>query len=301
MGWFHAGAALAATGLLVTSTGALAQDDARTLRNFTMSGSWTLDAGDDYCRLAAMFQNGEDTVSFALERNRAENVARLVVVGDAVRPYRRATTIGYAFSPSGEERDAPFIRADLDDGQPYFNLGLVAFAPAGPPVFPPPIYDREAEQAFAGGVTSVTLDDGLQTPIRIQTGNLRAPIAALQACTDDLLLTWGLDFAAHQSMTRRATPVGPAYEWLSSATFGFQDFPLFSGGRNPFRVMVNAQGQPTSCHVHWASLSERKNASVCEQLMANARFEPALDAAGQPMASYWMGDSFALMQPFGRR
>ena len=36
------------------------------------------------------------------------------------------------------------------------------------------------------------------------------PPASLQACADDLLSTWGLDWRAHQTMTRRAMPATPA-------------------------------------------------------------------------------------------
>lgn len=298
MGRRNLGLVMAAA-LLASTTAAQAQD--REVRSFAMTGPWSLDAGDDYCRLAANFTNGADTVAFALERNRAENFARLVLVGDAIRTYRRADSLGYSFLPSGEERAAMFTRSETADGQPWFNLGLVAFAPAGPPVFPQPPYDRAAELQFAAGVNGLLVDDGLQTPIRIETGSLRAPMEALQACTDDLLLVWGLDFAKHRTMTRRAAPVGPAFEWIATGTFGFADFPLFSGARNPFRVMVSTEGRPTSCTVHWPSLPERKNASVCEQLMANARFEPALDAEGQPMASYWTADPFMLMAPMGGR
>jgi len=288
-----------ATALLAPAQAVQAQDGE--VRNFAMVGSWTLDAGDDYCRLSASFTNGGDQIDFALERNRAENFARLVLVGDAIRTFRNTDSIGYSFQPGGEERTAMFTRSETSDGRAWFNLGLVAFAPAGPPQMPPPPYDRAAELAFAAPVNAVQLDEGLRAPVRLATGPMRGPIEALQACTDDLLLHWGLDYAKHRTMTRRATPQGAPFEWISAGTFGFADFPLFSGARNPFRVMVNAEGQPTSCQVHWPSLEEDKNAAICEQLMANARFDPALDAEGQPMASYWTADPFMLMRPMGGR
>lgn len=302
-----------------------AQDGAP--RAFTMDGSWTLDAGDDYCRLAANFTNEGDTISFGLERNRADNLARMILVTDAITTYRGAQALGYTYEPGGEERMAMFLRSETPGGQDYFNLGAVfigpdpfgagpgasepggdAAAPAAPGAdtapgtFVQPPYDRAAELAYAANISSILVDEGLRTPVRIQTGSLRAPIQALQACTDDLLRVWGLDYEKHQTMTRRAAPSGPAHEWLATGTIGFQDFPLLSGGRNPVRVMVDAEGRPTSCHVHWPSLTERKNASICEQIMDNGEFEPALDAEGNAMASYWMVDpAFGLTRPFGRR
>ena len=294
----------AAAGLAVlaaTATTAFAQEG--TPRSFTMQGSWSLDAGDDYCRLAAVFADGSDEIAFALERNRAENFARLILVGDVIVPFRGSESMGYRYQPENVQRAAPFLRSETADGRAFFNLGLIAFdeVPSGPPDFTA-VYDREDELAFATGINAITLDEGLRDPIRIETGFMRGPIQALQACTDDLLRIWGLDYEAHQTMTRRAAPTGPAYEWLANGTIGFQDFALLGGGANPVRVMVSAAGEPTACHVHWPSLDEDTNESICEQIMENAEFTPALDAEGNAMASYWTVDPiFGLVRPFGRR
>lgn len=294
-------AATALASLAVTATPAVAQDSA--LRSFAMQGSWSLDAGDDYCRLAAVFENNGDEIAFALERNRAENFARLILIGDAIVPYRGAEAMGYRYLPENVQRSAPFLRSETADGRAFFNLGLISFAelPSGPPDFTA-VYNRDDELAFATGINAIALDEGLRDSIRIETGHMRGPMQALQACTDDLLRVWGLDYEAHQTMTRRAAPVGAAYEWLANGTIRFQDFALLGGGANPVRVMLNAEGGPTECHVHWPSLDADTNESICEQIMENGEFTPALDAEGNPMASYWTVDPiFGLTRPFGGR
>ncbi|WP_338242115.1 hypothetical protein [Aurantiacibacter hainanensis] len=287
-------------------------------RIFAMQDSWTLDAGDDYCRLAASFTDGDDEIGFALERNRAENFARLILIGEPLTTYRGTEALGYSYMPNGTQRRAMFLRSETDEGLPYFNLGNVIFGPdpfarpaaqaaAAPPASPPPAgafvvppYDRQAEREFAAGIDGIAIVDGLRQPVQLDTGNMEAPIEALQACTDDLLRVWGLDFEKHRSMTRRASPVGNAWEWLATGTIGFGDFRLLGGGANPVRVMVDAQGQPTACEVHWPSLSERTNRRICSQIMENGEFTPALDADGEAMASYWMVDPiFGLVRPFG--
>ena len=312
MGFFHIAAFGAALATAVSSP-AMAQDSAP--RQFTMAGSWTLDAGDDYCRLAANFTEGDDSIALALERNRPENFARLILVGDAIRTFRGTETLGYSYLPDGGERQARYQRSETPDGTPYFNFGNVIFGPDpfassaqgdvappppddGPLAIPP--YDRQAELDFAGNVTGIAVEEGVRRNIHIDTGNMRAPLEALQSCADDLLRVWGLDYEAHRTMTRRAAPVGNAWEWLSTGTIGFDDFPLLSGGANPVRVMVSAEGEPTACTVHWASLSERTNTRICDQIMENGEFTPARDADGEAMASYWMVDPiFGLVRPFG--
>ena len=295
---------------------AVAQDGPRV---FTRTGSWALDAADDSCQLARVFTNGEDQIALALERNRADNFVRVILVSNALRPYRSAEAMGYRFMPANDQRSAMYIRSETPDGQTYFNLGTVFIGPdpfaamaagaggagSGPPTPPAegfviPPYNRAAELEFAAGITAIEFNEGLNQAVRLETGSLRGPIEALQTCADDLIGTWGLDWQKHQTMTRRAAPVGPAFEWIPSGVIGFGDFANLSGARNPFRVMVGVDGSVTGCHVHWSSLTERQNAQICEGIMANGRFTPALDADGQPMASYWMTEFFpGLSRPFG--
>ncbi len=270
-------------------------------RVFTRTGSWVLDAGEESCQLARAFTNGEDQVSLALERNRADNQLRMIVVGNALHPFRTAEELGYSLMPANDQRSARYLRSETADGQGYFNLGTAIIGP-NPLTAPPPSddaapYNRAAEQEFAAGITAIELNEGLTESIRLETGSLRGAITALQACTDDLLRIWGLDWEKHQTMTRRAAPAGPAFEWVPSGIVGFQDFAAFGGARNPFRVMVSAEGRPTSCTVHWASLDARKNDEICAAIMENGNFTPALDAAGQPMASYWMVDYMSGLSP----
>ncbi|GAA0265421.1 hypothetical protein GCM10009127_00810 [Alteraurantiacibacter aestuarii] len=301
---------------------------------YTQSGPWSLDFGDDYCQLASIYSNGDNEIALALERNRADNSVRMILVSDSIRTFRAADQIGYSYLPSGGERTARYIKSETPDGRDYFNFGNIIIGPdpfagfgaggpggpggpgpgpGGPPPgagagaqgadapFVQPPYDRAAELEFAAGINGIAFDEGLLRGFSLQTGSLRAPLEALQTCMDDLLVTWGLDYEKHRTMTRRAAPVGQAFEWIPRGTVGFQEFGAFGGARNPFRVMIDAQGKPTSCTVHWPSLAERKNEAICKGIMENGSFTPALDADGQPMASYWMVDYvFGLNRPFGQ-
>lgn len=270
-------------------------------RVFTRSGQWQLEAAEEECRIARVFTSGDQQIALALERNRADPLVRVVLVTNALSFYRTAEELGYKFEPAGDQRAARYITAEMADGQTYYNLGNVLMGPMGPPPAPgtpQPVYDRAAEQAFAAGITAIEFNQGLTAPVRLETGSLRAAITALQACEDDLLRTWGLDWEKHQTMIRRAAPDGPASDWIPTGTIGFGDFASLSAGRNPFRVMVSAEGQPTACSAMWVSLDASKNERVCNAIMEHGRFLPALDAAGQPMASYWIVDYlFGLAPP----
>ena len=124
---FAAFSTMTAALALAAAPGAQAQDQAP--RVFTQSGPWALDYGDDYCRLAATFEEGGDQIALALERNRTENSARLVLVGNAIRPFRNAETITYRYLPGGDDRATPYIHSQTPDGQRYFNFSMIAFGP----------------------------------------------------------------------------------------------------------------------------------------------------------------------------
>jgi hypothetical protein len=61
--------------------------------------------------------------------------------------------------------------------------------------------------------------------------------------------------------------------------------------------MVDATGKPTSCAVHWPSLDQTTNDKICKTLLANARFTPAMDSAGQAMPGYWVASPLFLGPP----
>lgn len=267
-------------------------------RIFTQSGPWALDYGEDYCRLVGTFSNGPDEIALGMERIQPGQTLRIILIGDGIKPYRRASEIGYHFLPSGENRKAPLLRSETPDGQQYLNLGPVRMGPAPTDgqTAPPP-YSRDAEKEFAKGVDGVMLESGLSESIRIETGPLDDAVGAVQICTDELLTHWGLDAEKHRTWTRPPAPAGNISEWLPGGTIGFGDFGRLRGGNNAVRLMIDGSGKPTECQIHWPSLDEEVNGAICTAMMENAQFQPALDAEGQPMATFWTIEPLWLMGP----
>lgn len=293
-------ASLAAGAMLAASpVTALAQDK---VQQFKPTGPWALDYGDDYCRLARTFSDGSDELALALERIQPGPFMRMILVGDGIKMYRSADTIGWRFTPSDAERKSAYTRSETADGRQYFNLGQVMLAPMAPPApgtppAPPPPYDPAQEQAAAKALTGFVLEGGLTSPVRVETEALNAPIGALQACADDLLKTWGLDPAKHTAGYTPAIPEGGGVGWLPSGTIPFTDFSKLAGGSNQVRLMVDASGNPTDCHVHWMTLEQSLNDRICKTLLDKGKFQPAKDPSGQGMASYWIGNPMFLGPP----
>ncbi|RYG95436.1 MAG: hypothetical protein EON58_14185 [Alphaproteobacteria bacterium] len=285
---------------MMTALGVNAQE----AKVFKASSAWALDYGDDYCRLMRDFKSGDETVGLFVERTQPGPTMRMIVIGDSVKLFRGSEEVGYRMYPAGAPRIAQRLRFQTSDGQQYLNLGPSTFAdmappvPGAPPIIPPP-YSPQGEKALASGITGISLERGLTQPVILETGELGSAAEALQACADDLIASWGLDAEKHQALTRPAMPERATAGWISGDTILFGDFAKLSGGNNEVRVMVDEAGKAKSCHIQWPTLSEAINMKICSSVMANSSFMPALDAAGQPLASYWTASAFFLIPPFG--
>ena len=300
---FTIGRLIAAAAMLQFAGSPLSAQDAP--RVFKPSGQWTADFGDDYCRLLRSFSDGSETVSLAFERIEPGTGMRLALVGNAVRPFRRAEELGWSWLPGGEIRPSRYIRSLTGDGQAYFNLGNVTIAAIPTPApeaspAPPALYDRAAEQADARNVSGIRLTSGLVSPLEIQTGNLEAPIKVLQACTDDLVKSWGIDVEADKLATR------PVVQWvqppeLPREIFEPANFAKILPGSNRIRLMVASDGTATKCVVHWPTLDSTILDKVCAAILESAKFTPARDASGNALASYWFGTMSGFTPPRGRR
>ncbi|HEU4651918.1 MAG TPA: hypothetical protein VFS49_10940 [Croceibacterium sp.] len=272
---------------------------------FRPSGQWTADYGEDYCRLIRTFSDGQREFSLALERLQPGAWVRLIVVGEGMRPFRGAEQVAFQFEPTGASGKARYVRSETSDGKQFVSFDPITLAqspaltptPGNPPA-PPPMYSRAQELATAREITGFRLSEGLMSPVRVETGSLRAAIEALQVCADDLLGEWGLDAEKHKTMTALPILDPDPQGVLPQGTVPFGDFGKLGGGANEVRLMVGADGKVTSCAIYSPSLSPSLNERICQLAKERASFQPAKDADGQPMASVWMGSPLLLGPPF---
>lgn len=104
-----------------------------------------------------------------------------------------------------------------------------------------------------------------------------AAVAALKACNDDLLQSWGVDTSV--ALSRRPR--------LASGTITNRDYPMASinageQGAVVARFMVGIDGRASNCGVAVSSRFPRLDAQTCTLLVQRLRFEPALDEQNRP-------------------
>jgi len=146
---------------------------------------------------------------------------------------------------------------------------------------------RNAMAARAQQITGIELRDAFTQDMTLNTRSMGAPMHGLQACLGELLTHWGIDVAAHQTLQRKAFPVDQE-EWARALQ---RAYPRSVAGLNAditVRLDISADGQVAACHMQQRLGDEAFGATACTQLIRHARFSPAIDAQGNPIASYYI-------------
>ena len=87
--------------------------------------------------------------------------------------------------------------------------------------------------------------------------------------------------------TLRATPIGSPAAWFPADAYPPEAKAAGLQGRTAFTLDLDAKGRITSCNITSSSGSPLLDSTTCTLLVTNGRFQPAHDAAGQPVAGTW--------------
>lgn len=272
----------------------------------TPASPWNVNYADDSCRLARTFADGDGQAVFYIDQFEPGPMMNVLVAGKSFTGYAGAK-VSVRFGPSGAERAIDHV-VDANFGKigPAIivnRMRLVEEPSTSATSSDASATDRSAlveatiatpEQAHA--ISWFEVQRGSRSPIRFALGPMRQPMAALHACTDELLTHWGIDVAAHRTLGKRVTPRGNPGSWVSS-----KDYPgllLERGvqGIIQFRLLIDADGKVSSCHIQQSTRPAEFDKKVCDIMTKRARFDPALDAQGRPIKSYWRS-SFRFMMP----
>jgi TonB family protein len=131
-------------------------------------------------------------------------------------------------------------------------------------------------------IDRITLAGGGNTVV-LQTGSLGEALGAMRTCAADLVA----ELETTGRLAKGAVPKGNPGDWITPSDYPAVSVRKEEEGVVRFRLMVDATGNPTACHVTDSTESEAFEDVVCLALLQRAKFEPALDGHGKPAASYW--------------
>ncbi|WP_305096742.1 hypothetical protein [Croceibacterium aestuarii] len=259
------------------------------------TSQWRLDFADERCSLIRQFGDGEDAIRLEIDAYGPSFNYRVTLVGGLV-PVSRAvpiTELRVGYSPDPGERERFLLRAGTFEGKSAVSFRLGFRPMAGQTV-----------EAFEGSVESVTLDFRNFQPIRLETGSMAAPFAAMHRCIDDLVASWGFDPVAHRSLSRPVQIVAAGEGRKILTPEPTSDFPGWAERRRkkateivsrdgmmvPVRLMIDADGKPTQCVVQAGYVDDGWRERICASVVRDI-YSAALDANGRPVASFIQIDS----------
>lgn len=264
------------------------------------TSAWHVDYADERCRLARQFGEGEQTVLLFMDRFGPSEYFRLTLAGKLIKTNLEKGDAAIQFGPSEEEQKLAFLKGNLGkDPALVFSSSSRIAPPSAAELLA--IRNRKntewievdpISEARQKAVRYLRVGKPLRKAVTLETGSMRGPSAALDTCINNLLISWGVDVEKHKTLSQNAKPLQSPGKWIVSS-----DYPLdmLSAGQPAlvnFRLSIGANGVPTACYIQSTTRPKEFDNAVCKSVMRRARFSPALDAQGQPLASYYQNSVY---------
>lgn len=232
------------------------------------AGKWTIDYGEARCTLARRIGDAQSPVfilSSFLGRDNPE--VMLVRDGSGALP-QLPSRVDVVLVPTNVARTGVVRRRLLQGG----TASIVEDLGEG---FIEHFAEAQQVRIQSGGRVLATLD--------IPSAGMA--VNALKECNDDLLRSWGIDTAARDAWQR-----GPR---LTAGYITNNDYPdeavrRRESGTVVVRLTVNADGSASDCVPVVRSGSALLDQATCRAATGRFRFDPALNAAGQPTRAIYV-------------
>jgi TonB family protein len=249
------------------------------------TGSWVVDYDRDSCRLIAPFGTDRNMIIMRLTSYQPSDTFDFDLYGHRFARNSFVTKVKVDFGLRGAPTEKEAMRAKAGD-LPIIFLGSMrldgwesaTLNEVGPPV--------SAKQEAA--VSGVTVTVGGRKPFRLAFGSLAKPMEQFRACQADLVKTWGYDPAVQTTLSRPARPTEPPEAWLRPEDYPTGAVAMGQSGIVQFRLDIEADGRVVGCHVLARTNPDVFADATCRAVTKRAKLEPALDAGGKPVRSFWI-------------
>ena len=256
--------------------------------------NWAVDYADDSCALYRSFGHEGRTITMEMRQFSPDHEAlQFIVKSDSFQVpqgwYYRQRTVRFA----PVEQDyflGDMIDMRFPDGDQGATFSVDFSGDGGDPAAVSAGAARPADiRSRLAATTAMELSNVFSREVALRTGSLAAPLAALGTCLEELQLHWGIDVEAHRTLSRRVVPRDMEI-WSREIQESYSRWQTRLGRQAIMRIRlaVSTEGRASECHVQARLGNEDFERMACEILLRSAVFEPALDAQGEPLASYYI-------------
>lgn len=268
------------------------------------TSAWQVDYAEERCRLARQFGEGEQIVILLMDRFGPREHFRLTISGKPIKTFVQRGDAKIQFGPSEQEQPIAFVNGTLvKEPALVFSESARIAAPTAAETLA--VKDRSDDEWInlqpisedrKKAVRYLRIGKPLRKPVTLETGSMRSPLAALDTCVETLIASWGVDVEKHKSLSRKAEPLKSPGDWINTSDYPVNMVSVGQPALVSFRLSIGPDGVPTACHIQQTTRPKAFDDAVCKSVMRRARFSPALDAQGQPLASYYQNNVY--FKPF---
>ena len=266
------------------------------------SSKWHLDYSVDKCRLVRTFGDGEQRTILLLDQHQPNDSFTWTLAGKPVASFATGRRFNAQFGPTLSsmtiEQSPSAFTGELEGyGKAVIvhgHLGDVELKQREDKAErpgPTPIGLPQLDTGPVQGVEWIELRRGENNSLRLVTGSMQSTFAAMNQCMASLVKSWGLDV---ETQALRAS--GPAWTNVQQVARSIQrDYPseaLRRGqqARINVRIMIDESGKPTQCVRTDVTTADNFSDKPCQIILRQAKFEPARDASGNGLKSYYTTD-----------
>ncbi|MEO1968966.1 MAG: energy transducer TonB [Sphingomonadaceae bacterium] len=291
---------LAATSLIANSAAAASNDVPIVLQP---SSPWDINYGKNSCRLSRIFGSGEDSTAFYLEKYDIGSMFTVLMAGKTLKHFARPDSI-IRFSNGGGALEltagqfgsyGPSVVAidgTLNPDELTHNKHEKTYSTSGDAQYTSTGEGEAADRwsltpAQMQSITWIEISHG-KNSLRLNTGPIDKPIAALDKCVDDLVSSWGLNPSELRTITHQAIPDVEAIKSIASDIQ--QHYPstaiaLGSQATISVRLIIDTSGHVSDCQITNVTEAKDFDDYACKAFEKSGKFEPARDKNGNPIKS----------------
>lgn len=268
---------------------------------FKRSGAWAVNYAEDQCHLVGTFESNGQRALLTFTKSDLGGLFDLTLSGEEFRTIERyqPSTLDFGVSNGpvetswavGRSGELPALHAEM-----WFGLDYPVKRSSNPSPEAENAYFAENRAIFDGTkfapIDHLAMTRPGRADVRFDLTGMESSMAALDACTDDLVSGWGYDPIATRALKKKPLPIGYSAAWAKLDDLPEPLAKPYIGKRVRYLLSLDQNGRVLKCQVTSSSTPPEINAKICGLLAKRARFKPAVDQSGHPTTSYWRDDVY---------
>lgn len=269
------------------------------------STPWGINYGTDSCRLSRIFGTGKARTLFYIEKYGISGNFTELMAGEPLSRFGRLGAALRFSNGSGVEEPLAgqfedFGPAFVSNSGNFFPKDLIITRILKPKSQPDPASPTDADDSskiahpslspeMLHDITWVEASRG-RTSLRLATGPMDQPMAALEKCVDDLVSSWGVDPAQVRSARQDPRPLPETFKRVAltiQTSYPEAAIRARESATLSVRLVIDATGHVESCHILHITTATNFDNSACTEFQKHGRFTPAVGADGRPFKSIY--------------